>query len=273
MPFVKPMLTAVVAAIACAFVAWVAKTQTVTAVEFYSDGLKRYVISADPKEVATWDAGSAQMGWARTGGQFTAYKYPWLGREAVCSFIGMGGKEATARFLSANANECGLAEQDAHWAYDKVAFYVPVPRAGKCAVGTYPVWRSRFTDPKGEVNDRLTTDLTAYSRMTRQGFAPGGVVMCAPVSGGEEEDDTPPVTPDKYCHAYKIAPDPVGWEFFRQAKTAPDQLRLRMAHVWHQIFVMSDGSGTYVYADFHKRLRDNVLCTFENLLLKFALSP
>ena len=87
------------------------------------------------------------------------------------------------------------------------------------------------------------------------------------------DDATPPITPEKYCHTYRIAPTPVGWEFFRQSKTAPDQLRLRMAHVWHQIFVMSDGNGTYVYADFHQRLRDNVFGTFEDLLLKFALSP
>jgi uncharacterized protein (DUF1800 family) len=87
------------------------------------------------------------------------------------------------------------------------------------------------------------------------------------------DDTTSPITPEKYCHMYKIAPSPVGWEFFRQSKTAPDQLRLRMAHVWHQIFVISDGNGTYVYADFHQRLRDNVFGTFENLLLKFALSP
>ena len=67
------------------------------------------------------------------------------------------------------------------------------------------------------------------------------------------DDTTPPVTPEKYCHTYKIAPWPVGWEFFRQSKTAPDQLRLRMAHVWHQIFVVSDGPGTYAYAEFHQR--------------------
>ena len=87
------------------------------------------------------------------------------------------------------------------------------------------------------------------------------------------DDTTPPITPDKFCHTYKIAPSPVGWEFFRQSKTASDQLRLRMAHVWHQIFVISDANGTYVYADFHQRLRDKVFGTFENLLLAFALSP
>ena len=74
---------------------------------------------------------------------------------------------------------------------------------------------------------------------------------------------------------YKQSPSPVGWEFFRQSKTAPDQLRLRMAHVWHQIFVVSsDGTGeTYAHAEFQQRLRDGAFGTFENLLAKYALSP
>jgi len=87
------------------------------------------------------------------------------------------------------------------------------------------------------------------------------------------DDATPPVAPEKYCHTYNIAPWPVGWEFYRQSKTAPDQVRLRMAHAWHQIFVVSDGPGTYAYAAFHQTLRDHVFGTFEELLLKYALSP
>jgi uncharacterized protein (DUF1800 family) len=85
-------------------------------------------------------------------------------------------------------------------------------------------------------------------------------------------DDTPPVTPEKYCHYNKVAPWPVAQEFFRQSKTAPDQLRLRMAHVWHQIFV-TGANITAGYADFHQRLRDNVFTSFENLLTRYALAP
>ena len=90
------------------------------------------------------------------------------------------------------------------------------------------------------------------------------------------DDRTLPVTPEKYCQTLKQSPAPVGWEFFRQAKTAPDQLRLRMAHVWHQIFVHSSNGGafeTYANADFHQRVRDHALGTFENLLTRYALSP
>ena len=51
-------------------------------------------------------------------------------------------------------------------------------------------------------------------------------------------DQTLPVTPEKYCQPQQAeSPCRSAWEFFRQSKTAPDQLRMRMAHVWHQIFV------------------------------------
>jgi uncharacterized protein (DUF1800 family) len=327
--------SALVIALAVAIGAWVAYTDIVTAVEFYNGGLKQYFVTIDPQEAAMLDAGDVVTGWARTGGQFTVYTYPWPGREPVCRFVGTQGKAPSSHFFTADANECALAKHDPGWTYEKVAFHIPAPSAGSCPASTYPVWRSRSTDPNGDVNRRLTPDLTTYSRMAQQGFAPEGAVMCAPVSDAEKEadivrlleqsafgptealvrevkakgiapwideqlslnvtrytqypyterpqnssfsslcvdDTTPPITPEKYCHTYKIAPTPVGWEFFRQSKTAPDQLRLRMAHVWHQIFVISDGNGTYVYADFHQRLRDNVFGTFENLLLKFALSP
>ena len=90
------------------------------------------------------------------------------------------------------------------------------------------------------------------------------------------DDRTPPVTPEKYCWTWKWSAQPVAFEFFRQSKTAPDQLRLRMAHVWHQIFVINQNGGVggaYAHAEFHQRLRDHAFGTFENLLLKYALSP
>jgi hypothetical protein len=52
------------------------------------------------------------------------------------------------------------------------------------------------------------------------------------------DDKTPPITPQKFCRTNNGNPAPVAWEFFRQSRSAPDQLRLRMAHVWHQIFVI-----------------------------------
>ena len=89
-------------------------------------------------------------------------------------------------------------------------------------------------------------------------------------------DTTPPPTPEKYCFTNKAATDIVVREFFRQSTGAPDQLRLRMAHVWHQIFVVSAQGGgwdAHPNADFQQRLRDGTFETFENLLARYALSP
>ena len=89
-----------------------------------------------------------------------------------------------------------------------------------------------------------------------------------------KNDRTVPISPEKFCVTNNWSPTPVAWEFFRQSKTAPDQLRLRMAHVWHQILVLGTDPGiTYAAAEFHQRLRDHAFGTFENLLQRFALSP
>ncbi len=90
------------------------------------------------------------------------------------------------------------------------------------------------------------------------------------------DDQTLPLTQEKYCGTLKQSASPIGWEFFRQSRTAPDQVRMRMAHAWHQIFVHSSNGGafeTYANAEFQQRLRDGALGTFESLLTKYALSP
>jgi len=87
-----------------------------------------------------------------------------------------------------------------------------------------------------------------------------------------QNDMTAPITPEKFCETNKVTNLPVAWEFYRQSKTAPDQVRMRMAHVWHQIFVVATIGTTYSGAEFQQRLRDHALGTFENLLLKYALS-
>jgi len=86
------------------------------------------------------------------------------------------------------------------------------------------------------------------------------------------DDPTPPVTPEKYCITNKQSEGPVAWEFFRQSRTAPDQLRLRMAHNWHEIFV-TNGGPTYATAAFQQRIRDGVFDTFETFLTSYSISP
>jgi uncharacterized protein (DUF1800 family) len=68
---------------------------------------------------------------------------------------------------------------------------------------------------------------------------------------------------------------PVQWDFFRQAVSAPDQLRQRVAWALSQIFVTShvELSGAYGFAEYHQMLRDHALGNFRALLEKVTLSP
>lgn len=94
-----------------------------------------------------------------------------------------------------------------------------------------------------------------------------------PFGAGCLNDYSLPITPEKFCQTNRLSYDPPHREFFAQSKSAPDQLRVRMAHVWHQIYVVSRTGITYATADFQQRIRDHALSTFENLLTRYALSP
>ncbi|MCC6196650.1 MAG: DUF1800 family protein, partial [Burkholderiales bacterium] len=93
-----------------------------------------------------------------------------------------------------------------------------------------------------------------------------------PPNGRCDDDLTPPPTPEKYCFSNNGSTGPVAFQFFRQSRDAPDQVRVRMAHVWHQIFVATQFC-TYCVFEFQQRFRDHAFGSFENLLSKYALSP
>ncbi len=114
------------------------------------------------------------------------------------------------------------------------------------------------------IDEQLAMNLTRYTQL------PYTERVADPAICGD--DKTPPVTPEKYCNFNTQQSPPVSMEFFRQSRTAPDQLRLRMAHNWHEIFVAQD-SPTYGFAEFHQRLRDGVFGTFEAYLTSYTLSP
>ena len=117
--------------------------------------------------------------------------------------------------------------------------------------------------PAAWIDQQIQLNVTRYTQL--QWFDRSDPTPCV-------DDTTPPVSPQKYCVFHRIGPTPVAMEFFRQSKSAPDQLRLRMAHVWHQIFVATIFE-TYATAELQQRFRDHAFGTFENLLLRYALSP
>ncbi len=80
---------------------------------------------------------------------------------------------------------------------------------------------------------------------------------------------------DPFCRIRTIAPDPVIWEFYRQAISGRDQVRQRFAYVLHQLFAMGQGgpSETYAIGDFQQRIRDFAFGTYEEALYQYSISP
>jgi uncharacterized protein (DUF1800 family) len=77
------------------------------------------------------------------------------------------------------------------------------------------------------------------------------------------------------CRVNNIAPDPVVWEFYRQAVNGRDQVRQRFAYVLHQLFVLGQGgpAETYAIGNFQQRVRDFAFSTYEDALYQYSVSP
>jgi len=117
------------------------------------------------------------------------------------------------------------------------------------------------------LDEQLAMNVTRYTQLPFYNYQSAAPCI---------DDKTPPATPEKYCFTNQLSAGIVGFEFFRQSTKAPDQLRMRMAHVWHQILVVSTVGGpwdAHPTANFHQRLRDGAFETFEALLARYALSP
>jgi uncharacterized protein (DUF1800 family) len=115
------------------------------------------------------------------------------------------------------------------------------------------------------VDEQLALNVTRYT--PRQVFFDSADPLAC------VNDTNPPITPEKFCQMNLKGGQSVGWEFFRQAKTAPDQLRMRVAYAWHLLFMTQWDGFAYGTADFQQRLRDHAFDTYENLLLTYTLAP
>lgn len=277
-----------------------------TAVEYAKDTGDAFRLVTDPAVVAALDAGS-DPSWQRTGGELTVVLA--AGRGVTACSAADGSLTVGTRRCPQGAATLTLAAPAA--SCPPATYPVYLARRGATArLTTDPTLHARMMhdgfaggvvgcSPRSEADldadvvrlleqaslgptEALVRDVKARGMeawLDEQVRLPATRYTPYPFSVPPDDptecvdDATPPVTPASYCHTYRVAPWPVGWEFFRQARTAPDQLRLRLAHAWHQIFVVSDGPGTYAYAEFHQMLRDNALGSFETLLTRYSLSP
>jgi hypothetical protein len=163
-----------------------------TVVEYYSDAIDHYFISAAADEIGQLDAGSS--GWKRTGLSFKAWTRASDAPPAakpVCRFYSRG---VNSHFYTGDASECQALQSleqrqraDATakgqgfqgWQYEGVVFYALVPSNGQCPGGTTPVYRLYNNRAmQNDTNHRFTADGVMHAAM--EGWTDEGVAFCSP---------------------------------------------------------------------------------------------
>jgi len=161
-------------------------------VEYYSDKLDHYLVTAWTDEIAALDAGTA---FKRTGERFKA----WLHASdapayavPVCRFYASG---PNSHFYTADPGECNYLKSlqqkqaaDASakgqpfpgWQFEAIAFYAIAPENGSCPANSRPVWRA-YNDRAAENDSNHRFTVTDVVRRAMQvGWADEGLAFCAP---------------------------------------------------------------------------------------------
>ena len=155
----------------------------VPVVEYFNEGFGHYFMTADTDEITGLDGGAYNFAFLRTQRSFSAWNGPTAGTVPVCRFFTTPGTfgAKSSHFYTANPVECDGLKLNPAWVYEKIAFYIAVPTAGVCPVGTIPVYRMYNHGQTGAPNHRFTTDFLVYQDFTTtKGWDVEGIGFCSP---------------------------------------------------------------------------------------------
>jgi hypothetical protein len=163
-------------------------------IEYYSESLDHYFISAGPGETSQLDQGLVGD-WKRTGQQFKGWLRPSDAppfAHPVCRFFAKGpnshfytGDEGECQYLrnleqQQRAQAAAQGKEFLGWAYEAVAFYAVTPIAGSCPGGTTAVYRSyNGRAAQNDSNHRFTIDPQLRVAMSVS-WSEEGVAFCSP---------------------------------------------------------------------------------------------
>ncbi|HET9340110.1 MAG TPA: hypothetical protein VFQ55_13995 [Casimicrobiaceae bacterium] len=159
-----------------------ARTDPITVVEYFHAGFGHYFTTADPDEIAGLDAGAYGGAFVRTGQTFRARDGPAAGAVPVCRFFTVAFAPKSSHFYTADPVECAGLKSNPAWQYEKIAFYIGIPRVQTCLGGTLPVLRLYNDGMTGAPNHRFTESSAIYDDfVANRGWTPEGVRFCAPL--------------------------------------------------------------------------------------------
>ena len=163
-----------------------------TVVEYYSDKLDHYLITAWQDEIAALDAGTA---FERTGERFKAWLHASdapASAVPVCRFYASG---PNSHFYTADPGECqylkSLQQKQAAdaaakgqlfpgWQFEAIAFYAVAPQNGSCPANTRPVWRA-YNERAAENDSNHRFTVTDAVRLAmKASWTDEGLAFCAP---------------------------------------------------------------------------------------------
>ena len=160
----------------------VATATPIAVIEYFHTGFGHYFMTADPDEIAGLDGGAYGGVFTRTGQTFKARDGPAAGAVAVCRFFTVAFAPKSSHFYTADTPECAGLKLNPNWQYEKLAFSIPLPKAGICPTDTVPVYRLYNNGMTGAPNHRFTTSLAIHDDFVQnRGWVSEGVRFCAPI--------------------------------------------------------------------------------------------
>jgi hypothetical protein len=158
-----------------------APVETLDAVEFHDRTRDRHHLTADPAEIAAYDA----AGFTRTGQGFKVYARGGSdGRFEVWRFVPAAGTALDGMFLTASGREFGDVERNPYWRFESTPFEIALPDTltGQCPPGSHPVFR--VVDPRNGdhrwIDDAALREALVQGGWFADGYGYRGVAMGAP---------------------------------------------------------------------------------------------
>lgn len=149
-------------------------------VEFRSNSLNHYFITAEPAEIAMLDAGIVVPGWERTGFEFKSWAPGTANGIAACRFFGTPGRGPNSHFFTIDGDECMKVKVNPDWTYEGLAFQALPTGVLTCPADRAVVWRLYNNGMGGEASHRYLTSHTESGDMVGRGWLVEGPVFCTP---------------------------------------------------------------------------------------------
>ncbi len=151
-----------------------------TTVEFYSERLDQYFITADASEIALLDEGRVVQGWRRTAFAFNTWSPESRQGWPMCRLLDAPSLASTAHVLPFDPIDCAFALTHHAPTAKGVAFRALPPGVDTCPVDRVVVTRLYNNGKGGSVNHRYLTSGSEIARMRADGWSDDGSVFCTP---------------------------------------------------------------------------------------------